>query len=213
MKKFILLSVIVLGSVASFAQSEKFTAAMKKNISMIDSAFNSPDAFLGLANNFERIASAEKTQWLPYYYAAYCRLNYGFMQKDPSGDDVIADKAAELIKAADSLRPGNSEISCLKSMMATMRLMVNPQQRYMQYGPMSDNFLNKAKEQDPTNPRPHLLKGQNLKYTPEMFGGGCKTAKPELEAAAEKFNAFKPASDIDPNWGKAYNEMMLKECN
>jgi len=69
MKKLLLFAAILISSAASFAQSEKFTAAMKKNIALIDSAFSRPDAFLELANTFERIGTAEKNQWLPYYYA------------------------------------------------------------------------------------------------------------------------------------------------
>jgi hypothetical protein len=82
----------------------------------------------------------------------------------------------------------------------------------MQYGLLSDKMLKAAKEQDPTNPRPYMLKGQGLKYTPEQFGGGCKTAKPELEMAMEKFNAFKPATELSPDWGKTYTATLLKEC-
>jgi len=212
MKKTILVTIVSLLSLATFAQSEKYTAAIKKNISMIDSAFTKPDQFLDLANSFERIGMAEKNQWLAYYYAAYCRVNYGFMQKDRSGADPIADKATELINKADSLQPNNSEVSVIKSMIATLKMTVNPQQRYMQYGAIITKELQKAMEQDSTNPRPHLIKGQNLKFTPAQFGGGCKTAKPELDIAAEKFAAFKPASDISPNWGKDYAAILLKDC-
>ena len=212
MKKFLFLMMVTALSVSVNAQSEKYISAMKTNISLTDSSFTNPDNFLGLANTFERIGAAEKTQWLPYYYAAYCRVNFAFMQQDRSGNDAIADKAEEMINKADSLQPKNSEISCVKSMIASVRLMVNPQQRYMQYGSLSSGFLTAAKEQDPTNPRPYMLKGQGLQFTPEQFGGGCKTAKPELEMAVEKFNTFKPASEISPNWGKTYTEGLLKAC-
>ena len=213
MKKVILLSIISIISFATMAQSEKYVAAMKKNIALLDSSFAKPDNFIGLANTFERIGSSEKTQWLPFYYAAYCRVNYAYMQKDPSGNDEIAGKATALINTADSLQPNNSEISCLKSMIASVQMLVNPQQRYMQYGAVSQKEMQKAMQQDPTNPRPYMLKGQSLKYTPEQFGGGCKTALPQLEIAAEKFAAFKPASEIYPFWGKAFTESMVKECN
>ncbi len=212
MKKFLFLMMVTALSVSVNAQSEKYISAMKTNISLTDSSFTNPDNFLSLANTFERIGAAEKTQWLPYYYAAYCRVNFAFMQQDRSGNDAIADKAEEMINKADSLQPKNSEISCVKSMIASVRLMVNPQQRYMQYGSLSSGFLTAAKEQDPTNPRPYMLKGQGLQFTPEQFGGGCKTAKPELEMAVEKFNTFKPASEISPNWGKTYTEGLLKAC-
>jgi hypothetical protein len=212
MKKLIILSTIIITSFSSFAQSEKFVAAMKKNITQIDSAFTKPDLFISLANNFERIATSEKSQWLPFYYAAYCRVNYAFMQKNTSGNDAIAEYATNLINKADSLLPKNSEISCIKSMIASLQMMVNPQARWMQYGPISQKAMAAAMEQDPTNPRPYMLKGQGLKFTPEAFGGGCKTALEPLKTAVEKYATFKPASDIAPNWGKNYTEGMAKEC-
>ena len=212
MKKIILLVSVTILSITGFAQNEKYIGAMKKNITMIDSAYSKPDAFLSLANTFERIGAAEKNQWLPFYYAAYCRVNFGFMQKDPAGNDAIADKASELINKADSLQPANSEISSVKSMIATLRLMVNPMQRFMEYGPLSDEWLEKSKDQDSANPRPYLLKGQGLKFTPEQFGGGCKTAAEQLATAVEKFATFKPATEINPNWGKTYAETLLKGC-
>ncbi len=212
MKKIIIYCLITFASFSSFAQNEKYVSAMKKNIAQLDSAFAKPDLFLSLANTFERIGTAEKSEWLPYYYAAYCRVNHAFMQKDQSANDAIADKATELINKADSLQPNNSEISCIKSMVASVQMMVNPQQRFMQYGPVSQKAMAMAMQQDPSNPRPYMLKGQGLKYTPEQFGGGCKKAVVELTIAQDKFITFKPASDISPNWGKSYTEMMLKEC-
>ena len=212
MKKITIISLLSFFSLITFAQSEKYTNAMKKNITLLDSAFAKPDNFLSMANTFERIGTTEKTEWLPFYYAAYCRVNYAFMQKDPSGNDPIAEKATALINTADSLQPNNSEISCVKSMIASVQMLVNPQQRFMQYGAASQKELQKAMQQDPTNPRPYMLKGQSLKYTPEQFGGGCKNAMPQLEIAMEKFTSFKAVSEIYPSWGKSYTGDIIKQC-
>ncbi len=212
MKKLLIASVLVSITMLSFGQSEKYVAAMKNNIAAIDTSFRNPASLLALANNFERIANAEKNQWLAYYYAAFCQVNYGFMEQNKDKVDGIADKATDFINKADSLMPNNSEISCIKSMIASCHMMVNPMQRYMEYGPESGSNMEKAMQQDPTNPRPYYLKGQTLKYTPEQFGGGCKTAKPELQTALDKFAAFKPASELHPNWGKQPVEMLMKEC-
>ena len=212
MKKIILISILSFFCLITFAQSEKYTNAMKRNIALLDSAFAKPDNFLSMANTFERIGTAEKTEWLPFYYAAYCRVNYAFMQKDPSGNDPIADKATALANTADSLQPNNSEISCIKSMIASVQMLVNPQQRFMQYGAASQKELQKAMQQDPANPRPYMLKGQSLKYTPEQFGGGCKNAMPQLEIAMEKFTSFKAVSEIYPSWGKSYTGDIIKQC-
>ena len=55
MKKITLITIAILLTVTTFAQSEKYTAAMKKNIALIDSAYSKADNFIALANNFERI--------------------------------------------------------------------------------------------------------------------------------------------------------------
>lgn len=186
---------------------------MKANVAAIDTAFKNPQSLLTLATSFERIAEKEKNQWLPYYWAAFCQVNYTYLIEDKTKTDPIADKAEQLLNKADSLQPDNSEISCVYSMIASARMLVDPMTRYMQYGMKSGSYLEKAITQNPENPRPYYLRGQGLRYTPEQFGGGCKPALEELNTAAEKFKTFKPASDIDPNWGEARTTMLINECN
>ncbi len=212
MKKILLILVVVLMATMSSAQSDKYIATMKNNIAGIDTSFKNPMNLLTLANNFERIATAEKTQWLPFYYAALCQVYYTYMELDKSKVDAIADKATDLINKADALQPNNSEISCIRSMIASAHMMVNPMQRFMEYGPESQSHIDVAAKQDPLNPRPEFLQGQGLKYTPEQFGGGCITAKPILLSALDKFKKFKPASDLHPSWGKQRTEVLLSEC-
>ena len=212
MKKIFISTIVLLSTVAAFAQSEKFTSAIKTNLAAMDTSFKNPANLLTLSNNFERIAAAEKTQWLPYYYAAFCQVNYGFMLQDKDKIDSYADKASLLIAKADSLSPNNSEISCIKSMIASCHLMVNPQQRWQEYGAESNSNIQDAMKQDSTNPRPYFLKGQGLKYTPEAFGGGCKTAKPILETAKAKYDTFKPANEISPVWGKEFVAKLIQDC-
>ena len=212
MKKLFLLATVTFITAATFAQSEKYLASMKSNIAAIDTSFKNPQNLLTLANNFERIATAEKNQWLAYYYAALCQVNYTYMEKDKTKIDAIADKATELINKADALQPNNSEISCIKSMIASSHMMVDPMTRFMEYGPESQSYIDAAMQQDPSNPRPEYLQGQGLKYTPEQFGGGCATAKPVLQASLDKYNKFVKASDIHPNWGKQRVEMLIGEC-
>lgn len=186
---------------------------MKRNLAMIDSSFRNPMDLLNLSNSFERIAQAEKNQWLPYYYAALCQVNYAYLEQDKTKVDGIADKAEALAAVADSLSTANSEISCIRSMIATARLMVNPMQRYMQYGAESEKQLKLAMAQDSSNPRPYFLKATSLKYTPAQFGGGCKTALPVFQTAMEKFGTFKPVDELHPAWGKAPTEQAIAECS
>lgn len=212
MKRIFITGSLVLLAFSASAQSGRYAGAMKANIKAMDTSFNNPASLLALANTFERIGAAEKTEWLPYYYAAFLQVNYGFMIQDKSKTDVIADKAEQLINKADSLSPANSEISTIKSMIASCRLMVDPMSRYMEYGPVSNAELEKAIQQDPLNPRPYYLKGQGLKFTPEQFGGGCKPATIAFEKALQAFSAFKPASELHPDWGAVRTKQLLDDC-
>ncbi len=204
--------IIVLTTICSglFAQSDRYVSAMKKNISMLDSA-----VFKGnmdeLANNFLRIGDAEKTQWLPYYYASYCTVMSAFLEKDKSKTDGIANKAEEYIGKAESiLGKENSETDVIKSMIASSHMMVDPQSRYMQYGPASSGYIAKAKQLDPTNPRPIYLEGQAKFYTPSAFGGGKDVAKIEFDKALVMFDNFKPENELSPTWGKSSTLYFLR---
>ena len=78
--------------------------------------------------------------------------------------------------------------------------------------PQSAALTEKAIALNPENPRAHLMKGQQLFYTPEAFGGGKAKAKPVLMVAAEKFDNFK-AVGLAPNWGKGRCQGLLKQVN
>jgi hypothetical protein len=213
MKKTILSATIICLCITAFAQSDKYAGAMKKNISMLDSAMQKGNA-KELANNFERIGDAEKLQWLPYYYAAYCNVISTYTEKDKTKNDAIADKAEELIIKAEGLAgKENSEIAVIKSMIASAHMMVDPQSRYMQYGAASASNIEKAKALDPSNPRPVYLEGQAKLYTPEAFGGGKDVAKPLFEKALAMFDAFKPASELHPTWGKSATQYFLAQAS
>ncbi len=211
MKKLLLLSTVICLTTFAFAQSEKYMSAMKANITQLDSLVPKGN-FTELTNNFERIGDAEKTQWLPYYYAAYCTIMQGYTEKDNSKKDAIADKAKAFIDKAESISgKENSETDVIKSMIATTHMTVDPQSRYMTYGSEISAQLEKSKSLDPANPRPVLIQAENTFYTPEQFGGGKNAAKPLLDQASKLFEAFKPQSDIYPNWGRSALNYFLSQ--
>jgi hypothetical protein len=200
MKKILLL--FLLFALTINAQNDdKYISAMKKNFTMLDTA-QTMSTFQLLSNSFERIANAEKDKWLPYYYASYLLTISTFMDTVVEKKDTYLDKADLLLAIADSLEPNNSEVYTIKAMISQGRLIVDPQTRWMKYGPMFSNFISRAKELDPTNPRPDFLQGQSVLYTPEQFGGGKEKALPILKEAEEKFKNFKPQSELHPDWGE-----------
>ncbi len=211
MKKILSLLALLSVTVFAFSQNPKYISAMEKNVAALDTTRDGLK-LQALANNFERITSAEKTEWLPCYYAAYCYVNMTYSTK---GDaiDTYCDKADKFIHVADSISPNNSEIYTLRAQIASARISVNPMSRGQKYGTMSGEFREKAKELDKTNPRPYYLEGTAYFYTPPMFGGGKDKAKPVFEKAATMYEAFKPASSIAPNWGKNSTQYFIKECD
>ena len=210
MKKTIFLLTAILVAIFSFAQMpEKFVKAMESKIALLDSA-DTVEELTDLANAFERIAEAEKNQWLPYYYAAFCNASAGTLV-GASGDmmaakadktDPYADKADAQIKKAEALAKGNSEIFIVKKMIATLRMLGDPMNRYMTYGPEAQTMLEEAKKLNSNNPRVYLLEGQDKFYTPEQFGGSKEEAKILFEKAQTLYGTFKPETNIHPNWGK-----------
>lgn len=212
--KRLFLAFLFTGSLATaaMAQSAQYTEAMTKQTSDLDSSstFNQ-EALQQKANTFERIADAEKSQWLPYYYAAYTQVMQAFMLKDKSQIDPLADKAESNLDKAEALSPKNSEIACIRSLVATARLSVDPMTRGMKFGPEAAALLEQAKGLNPENPRIYMLQGQSLLFTPEQWGGSKSKAKTTLEVALEKFAAFKPESGIAPHWGEAYTRKLLEQ--
>lgn len=211
MKKSILLLAVIFLASYSFAQSDKYVAAMKTNINQIDSIMAKQNG-AAIANNFLRIGEAEKTQWLPYYYAAYVIVSQGLRDQDVNKKDGMAQNAKDALKKAeDILGKENSEIATIKSMIATLEMTVDPQSRYMTYGPIIEENIKKAESLDPTNPRPILVQAQNLFYTPEAFGGGKDAAKKLFDDAKLKFDSFKPESELSPMWGKGNLDYFLAQ--
>lgn len=208
MKK--LLSFILLLATFASAQAqmpEKFVKAMEAKVPLIDST-QTAEGFIDLANSFERIANAEKNQWLPYYYAALCQVMAGYfsMGDNPMGGnadktDPLADKAKALLDKAEELEKDNSEIYLVRKMVNSLHMMGNPMQRYMTDGTAAAEALAMAKKLNPDNPRVYLQEGQDKYYTPEQFGGSKTEAKQLFERAYKQFEIFKPASSIHPNWG------------
>jgi hypothetical protein len=125
--------------------------------------------------------------------------------------DPIADKAESLLNKAEALSKDNSEIYLVRKMIATIRLMGDPMTRYMQYGPMAEEALQTAIKLNPENPRIYLLQGEDKFYTPEQFGGSKSEAKKLFEQALQKFDSFKPASELDPTWGRNITAFFLSQ--
>lgn len=196
------------------AQSAQYESAMTKQVALLDDSTSyTPAKLTEIANTFERIAAAEKSQWLPYYYAAYSQVMAALIEQNKDKVDAIVDKVDANLAKVDELSANNDEGACIKSLAATARLMVDPQSRGMQYGMLSAQELQKAQAANANNPRVYLLQGQSLFYTPEQFGGSKARAKEKFQTAIEKYSSFKPASKLAPHWGEKHAKDLLQQAS
>lgn len=210
MKKLLFLLITVFTLQVAFSQSEMYQKKMKETLMLMDSAKTLQD-LQELSAQFERIGDMEKTQWLPYYYAALAQTNIGWMDQKMD-KDKLADRTKLIISKAEAIEQ-NAELYVLKNMVATQQMLVDPQNRWMSYGTEAGTALENAKKLDPNNPRIYYLQGMSMFGTPEAFGGGKDKAKPLFQKSVELFKAVKPASELHPKWGQKIAEDMLAKCS
>jgi hypothetical protein len=211
MKQF-LLSLLIFSATIGWAQSDKYNATMKANLSKLDSV-KTPADLEAMAAAFTRIGDAEKTQWLPYYWAGLAISNVGWM--DAKADkDVLGGRIMALCDKAEALTTDNAEkaeIMVLRNMAATQQMLVDPQNRYMSYGQQAATYLQKGMALNANNPRLYYLQGMSLFNTPEQFGGGKAKARPVFEKAVSLYKA-EQAKPLHPYWGDKMAADMLAQC-
>src|ERR1700744_3427746 len=146
----LLLSFALLISFACRAQSDKYVAAMQKNIPRFETD-TTIDQLQALAATFERIGDAEKTQWLPYYYAALAQTWIGWNPATKDKDANSQQINAYLAKAEAIEK--NAELYAVENMSATQQMLVDPQTRWATNGKEAGAALQKGLAADPNNPR------------------------------------------------------------
>jgi hypothetical protein len=216
MKKIILIiTAALLMQAVTYAQ-DAYSQQMQAIVTKLDNA-NSAKDYEQLATVFERMADAQKTQWLPYYYAAFCNAKIGWLkQHDPDNIEPFADKSDEEIKKAQSLLDTSkqknelSEVYCVLSMLNQARVFINPPTYGPKYGPAANNYLHLAEKINPENPRMLYLEGWQKFATPKMWGGDKTKAKKLLTMSKQKLDN-NTSSGVEPHWGKKEAEEILKQ--
>jgi hypothetical protein len=200
--------VFLFGVLTAHAQSEKYVVTMKKNLAMFDSVKTAAD-YQALSAAFERIGDAEKTQWLPYYYAGLALTTAGWMDSKLD-KEANAEKINALCDKAEAIEK-SSETCEIRNMAATQQMMIDPQTRWATYGKEAREALERGMQLNPNNPRLYYLQGMSVFNTPEAFGGGKANAKPIFEKAVALFKTEQPAP-LHPHWGQQQAEEMLAKC-
>lgn len=210
--KILSLLMALLFSTAMYADEKSYNEAMAQSLEQMKRAA-SPADYNEVANQFERIAKAEKNQWLPYYYAAYASVIQSFRTNETEKIDLILDYAESMLQEASKLKANESENYVLEGFIACARMIVDPETRGVQYVGQATAALKRAQGLNPQNPRADYLLGAILLKTPDFYGGGKAAAKPLFTAAMDKYEKFVPLTSIYPTWGKDDCQKSLDACN
>ncbi|WKS95175.1 hypothetical protein [Riemerella columbina] len=178
---------------------------MAEQIHLLQQA-QTPEDFDAVAQQFSHIAEQTPEDWLPAYYTALALLQEGRrMLKDSTQIpqlDPLTDKAWEYIKKAEAVSPPNAEIYILKKIYHNLKLVVNPQKRYLTEIPEGKKALKMAQLLDPENPRITLLQAEEAYFIPPNFGGNRTQAMALFKKALTQFETYRPKTALSPNWGK-----------
>lgn len=209
MKKLFLTFALIIAT-TSFAQTA-FEKIMTEKTAKLQEA-KTPEEFGALSNDFTRIGEKEKTQWLPFYYAAHSSIEKGRLSMRTGNvaelDPIAAEAQKSLDKASD-LSKDNAEILILQKMIHGLKMMVDPQARFMSEGMLGAEALGKAEKLDPENPRISLLKAEDTYYTPEQFGGSKTKGLELFQKSLDQFKVYQPKTAMHPTWGKGEAEYFL----
>jgi tetratricopeptide (TPR) repeat protein len=208
-----LFSLVITALVAGpvIANDTRYLEAMQKNIQSVYKA-KSIDELQTAANSLDRIATAEKAKWEPYYYMSFAYILMANMEQEAAKKDAYLDQANTAIEKALSVNPNESEIIALVGFMHMIRLTVDPASRGAQYSDLAMQAFGKASGLNPENPRALALMASMQHGTAKFFGSPITEACATLESALQKFDSYKSENPLAPQWGREMALGLKKEC-
>lgn len=182
--------------------------SLTKSVRKIDRT-TTANGWKQLSSDFESIAKKAPDNWYAQYYAAYSLIELAIT----SGKDIdpTCDRAEKYLEKAEKISNNHSENHVLRAYLLSARIKESPMMRGAKMGKESKKHLEAAMKANPDNPRYYFVRGMGMYYTPVVFGGGKKKAKPLLDKALAKYNSYKSKSDLDPTWGKDKTKALLTE--
>jgi len=208
MKQLIILiaTVFVLKGSAQSQELQSYVLQLDKASSAV--------TYQQLAEQFDKLANNHPSNWLAWYYAAFCNAKTGWLlTNDDDRIEAFADKADQQIAMALSLldttkqRKELSEVYVIMSMANRARVFINPMTYGRKYGPVASRYNQLALQINPNNGRALYLAGWEKYATPKLWGGDKQKAKELLQQALQQLNAQSPGDN--PHWGKNETEELL----
>lgn len=205
MKVFITIAFFILSQLAS-AQSQ-FEQGMGNAFRLWGEGKNKDAEAM-----FERIAAAEKGNWLPNYYVALMNTTAAFQTQDKNQVAALLGRAQNALDAAMLATPENAEIMVMQAMIYTAWLVSDPMNNAMKYSPLAMQQYEAAMRLAPDNPRVVFGKAEfeigGARYWKTDTTPMCK----EIDRAIQLFATFKPETSFHPKWGLERALAAQKEC-
>lgn len=199
--------IIITISIITLQAQDQYSNGMKKGFELW-----SQGKSLEASALFQRIAQAEKDNWLPSYYAANTLITASFNSEDVIKRNEMLEKAEKLIASAHAVSPENSEIITLEGMLYTAYVASEPEVYAMQYSGKITSLHAKAVELDPKNPRAHLNRIEWEMGTARFFGQDLAKFCEPLKKTKPIFEAQKKDIPFYPDYGLDRVEGALAQC-
>jgi hypothetical protein len=160
----------------------------------------------------ERIASVEKTNWLPNYYIALINTTQAFSEQDKTKMLSLIESAQKAQDVCNSLAQENPEVLVMQAMIHTASIVYDPMTNGQKLSGDVMYILNKAYKIAPENPRVVFQKASFEIGMAQYFGQDTKPLCAQIEKAIELFATFKPETALHPSWGLDRAQAELKNC-
>ena len=190
----------------SFASAQTpYEKAMAKGFELLNTDLQAA------SQQFERIATAEKENWLPAYYVAFANVNSSWGQNSKEATLLTMNKAQEFIDKAAVLSPENPEIMVLQGMLNTCWITSDSMVYGRKLSAPTTALYEKAYAIAPENPRVVSNRAQWLMGSARFFGKDVKPYCTGLETAITLFEKETPAG-FNPRWGKEAAVKAQADC-
>lgn len=194
--------------VASIVSAQtQFDQGMKKALQTWKNG-NSTEALV----QFEKIASVEKTNWLPNYYIALINTTQAFGEQDKTKMLSLIESAQKAQDFCNDLAMDNPEVLVMQAMIHTASIVYDPMTNGQKLSGDVMYILNKAYKIAPENPRVVFQKASFEKGMAEYFGQDTKPMCAQIEKSIELFATFKPETAFHPSWGLDRAQEAVKAC-
>lgn len=161
---------------------------------------------------FERIATAEKDNWLPPYYAATIEIIESFQIKEEATLIAKLNKAQVFLDAANSLSPDNPEILIRQALLHVAYMAFDGQKYGMTMSMKNAALYKKAFELAPENPRVILSKAESDMGAARFFGQSTKPFCENIKKAIELSKKEEITVKFYPKFNVERAEKVLEQC-